>query len=297
MRRADQPLSHTSLYVFLIPLNATPANHSSQIDTEKLAQLAGFANGKSANTSWSVIKKKLMGGATLEGAILAKKPKAKAATNGDADDDDEATPTKAAPKKRGKAIKVESADAEGGGDADEDEEATPVKAAPKKRTKAVKIEAADVEGGDADTEATPAAESPKKGRTKKATGVSNNTEANGDAANNNAATTEVVTTTTTTAPKRKRGPNKPKDPNATPAKRAKKGANNNNNNGAAQNDNEAANGQLHANQNGSIFGGDADVKMEEEDQEEGDDRPLDAEEQKMADDTLFGIYTSGEPAD
>lgn len=225
-----------------------------------------------------------MAGATIDGATSAKKPKTKIATNEGADDDDEASPTKAPLKKRGKAIKAEPADAEGG-DADEDEEATPVKAAPKKRGKAaIKVEPAEAEAGDADTEATPAAESPKKGRTKKATGLSNTTEANGDAANNIAATTEVPTTT----PKRKRGPNKPKDPNATPAKRAKKGAINN--------DNNAANAQPHANQNGSIFGGDANVKMEEDDQEDGDDRPLDASEQKMADDTLFGIYTSEEPA-
>ena len=261
MHRADQPSYLTSLYVFLITLNATLANHSSQIDTEKLALLAGFANGKSANNSWCIIKKKLMGGATLDGAIPAKKPKTKVATNGDAEDDDEPAPTKAAPKKRTKAIKAEPADAEGG-DADEDEQATTVKAAPKKRGKAaIKAEPVDAEGGDADTEVTPSAESPKKA-----------------------------------TPKRKRGPNKPKDPNAPPAKRGKKGAANTNNNSAVENENGAASAQLHANQNGSIFGGDANVEMEVDDQEDGDDRPFDAEEQKLADDTLFGINTYEETA-
>lgn len=209
-----------------------------------------------------------MGGAYVSNTpagTSAKKTKAKVATNGDADEDHEATPTtKAAPKKRTKAIKTETADAEGGDD-DQDDEATPVKAAPKKRGKAaIKTEPADAEGGDADTEVTPSAESPQKA-----------------------------------TPKRKRGPNKPKDPNATPAKRAKKGANNGastGTNGAIENDNDAGNAQLHANQNGSIFGGDANVKEEEDDQEEGDDRPLDAEEQKMADDTLFGVYTTEETA-
>ena len=33
-----------------------------QLDYDKLAELAGFSNGRSANASWLVIKKKLMGG-------------------------------------------------------------------------------------------------------------------------------------------------------------------------------------------------------------------------------------------
>lgn len=88
-------------------------------------------------------------------------------------------------------------------------------------------------GGDADTEVTPNAESPKKA-----------------------------------TPKRKRGPNKPKDPNAPPAaKRGKKGGaaadkKNDDNGGAAEveNDNDAADAQLNYGENGSIFGGDAEVK-------------------------------------
>ena len=241
------PLPRTSLGLLSVLLNMREANPSSQIDTDKLAQLAGFSNGNSANASWLVIKKKLMNGATMDAASTTntpKKGKAKAAANADADDDDEATPTKAAPKKRGKAIKTEPTDAE---------------------------------GGDADTEITPGAESPKKARAKKATAASK-TEVNGDGANDTAATEA-----TTLTPKRKRGPNKPKDPNATPTKRAKKGAN------AAtktNNNDDAANAQLNAdepNEGESMFGGDANIKTEnaEDGEEEGDDRPFDAEEQKL----------------
>lgn len=236
-----------------------------KIDTDKLAQLAGFSNGKSANTSWLVIKKKLMNGATVDAAAAAtnpKKGKGKAATNGDANDDDEATPAKAAPKKRSKAIKTEPVDAE---------------------------------GGDADNEVTPSAESPKKGHAKKTTAPAN-TDIDGDATND-AAATEVITPT----PKRKRGPNKPKDPNATPTKRAKKGAN------AAATasaddaiEKDAAHAQLHGdeaatqtNGKGSIFGGDANIKGKEEaGEEEGDDRSFNAEEQKMTDAALLNIYTT-----
>lgn len=45
----------------------------------------------------------------------------------------------------------------------------------------------------------------------------------------------------------------------------------------------------------SIFGGDANVKEEEEDaEEEGDERAFNAEEQKKADDALFNTYTTEE---
>lgn len=194
-----------------------------------------------------------------------KKAKDKAATIGDTNDDDEATPTKAVPKKRGKAVKIEHADAE---------------------------------GGDADTEVTPSAESPKKGRAKKSTAPLN-TDANADATNETTAT-EVITLTPKR--KRKRGPNKPKDPNATPKKRAKKGANAGSTDSAAEdnNTNNAANTELHGHETAaqtdgevSIFGGDANVKKEDQEEEEGDDRLLDATEQKMVDDALFNIYTTG----
>lgn len=251
-------------------LNAREAKKAFQIDTEKLAQLAGFSNGKSANASWNVIKKKLIAGATIDGGAAAtapKKAKGKAA-NPENEDDNETASTKAAPKKRGKTIKTEPVDAE---------------------------------AGDADTEATPAAESPKKGRAKKATGAAvvkaeanDETPAkattNGDTTNE-AAATEVITPT----PKRKRGPNKPKDPNATPAKRAKKGANAG---AAAGADGDAANAQLHGaqtNEEGSIFGGDENAKEEDEDQGR-DDRLQNAEEQQMADDALFNTYTTEEQA-
>ena len=116
------------------------------------------------------------------------------------------------PKKpKGKAI---VANGEGG----EAEEATSSTAAPKKRVKAAKTEAADTEGIDADTEKTPSIETPKKSRAKKATAAPKSDVT--DDATNDTAATEAVTPT----PKRKRGPNKPKDPNVTPTKRAKKGA-------------------------------------------------------------------------
>lgn len=256
----DESSSRTSFQVLLVLPNAKEAKHSSQIDTDKLAQLAGFASGKSANNSWLIIKKKLMNGATVEAATAAtntKKSKGKAATNGDGDDDNEATPTKAAPKKRSKAIKTEPVDAE---------------------------------VGDADTEKTPSAESPKKGRAKKNAVPPNTDTTNGDATNDTGAA-EI----STPAPKRKRGPNKPKDPNAPPSKRAKKGANaaaTTSADDATEDNNDAANTQLHT--EGSIFGGDAHVKKEEDEDEveEGDDRIFDAEEQKMADEALLDEYTA-----
>lgn len=255
----DEPSSRTSLGPLSCLLNTREANPSSQIDTDKLAQLAGFSNGKSANASWLVIKKKLMNGASMDAASTTntpKKGKAKAAANADADDDEEVTPIKAAPKKRGKAIKTETADAE---------------------------------GGDADTEITPSAESPKKGRAKKATAASK-TDMDVDAANDTAATEA-----TTPTPKRKRGPKKPKDPNATPTKRAKKGVNA----ATKANNDDAANTQLHtdeANEGDSLFGGDAKVKSEEG-EEDGEDRPFDAEEQKMVNDGLLSnTLTEGEVA-
>ena len=236
-------------------LDAGEANHSSQIDTEKLAGLAGFANGKSANASWLIIKKKLMSGATVDAAAMAstpKKPKGKGAANGDGDDGEEATPTVSASKKR---------------------------------VKAVKTEPADTEGGDADTEKTPTAETPKKIRAKKATAASK-AEVTGDTANDTAAT-DVVTPT----PKRKRGPNKPKDPNATPTKRAKKGAKAGITT-TETNDDNTANAQVAGE---STFGGDAKAKNADA-KEEGDSRPLNAEEQGMVDDTMLDTYAEGQVA-
>ena len=254
-------LAHLFTYGVEFLLYAGEAYQSSQIDTEKLAQLAGFSSGKSANASWLVIKKKLMSGATVDAAAPAttpKKAKGKAAVDGDAkNDDDEVTPTISAPKKRGKAIKTEPADAE---------------------------------GGDADTEKTPSAEPAKKSRAKKGTAVSK-TEVNGNAPND-MATPEVTTPT----PKRKRGPNKPKDPNATPTKRAKKGANATT---TETNGDNAANAQPHAGANfaGTIEGDsmlDADTKVKNEgaEAEEGNDRPFDAENQNADNDT----HTEGEVA-
>lgn len=248
-----------------------------QIDYTKFAELAGYKTAASANACFLLVKKKLLGGANVSNATTATTPK----------------------KAKGKATNPENED---------ENEATPTKVAMKKRAKAIKTEPVDAEAGDADTEATPSAESPKKGRAKKATGAAANAEANAEAngdatakATTNGDTTNDAAATEVTAPnpKRKRGPNKPKDPNATPTKRAKKGANAGATAGA---DGDAANDQLHGdettaqtNGEGSIFGGDANVK-EEEGEEEGDDRPFDAEEQKMADDALFNTYTIEEQA-
>ncbi|KAM0796377.1 hypothetical protein BDR22DRAFT_524064 [Usnea florida] len=122
-----------------------------QIDYNKFAELAGYKTAASANACFLTVKKKLLAGAVLSNAATTattpKKAKAKATTDGNGGDDDEQTPTKTAPKKRGKAIKTEPA---------------------------------DVEAGDADTEITPSAESPKKGRAKKPSAPSN-PDANGDA--------------------------------------------------------------------------------------------------------------------
>ena len=239
-------------------LPRSPSADTTQIDYAKFAELAGYKTAASANTSFLILKKKLKSGATVDNATAAtpsKKNKSKPAVNADAEDGDEATPTKAAPKKRSKAIKIEPT---------------------------------DTEEGDADTEVTPSVESPKKDSGKKATGPAH-TETNADAA----------TETTNPTPKRKRGPNKPKDPNAHPSKRAKKA-------GVTVATEDAANAQLHddaaaAQMNGeqSIFGGDSNIKDEEEEEEkeEVDDSPIDVEEQKMADDALFNTYlTEGQEA-
>ena len=192
-----------------------------------------------------------MNGATLDAASTAsspKKAKGKGAANGDGDDGEEATPTVAAPKKRAKAIKTESA---------------------------------DTEGADADTEKTPSIETPKKSRAKKATSASKS-DVTGNVTNDTAAT-EAATPT----PKRKRGPNKPKDSNATPVKRAKKGAKAGITT-TESNENTVANAQLHAgdgiaqaSKGNSVSVGDAQIKNEDA-KDEGDSRPLDAEDQDMA---------------
>ncbi|CAD6578668.1 MAG: hypothetical protein ASARMPREDX12_008932 [Alectoria sarmentosa] len=242
-----------------------------QIDYAKFAELAGYKTAASANACFLVVKKKLLGGASVSNAAAPPPKKVKA-----------------------KAAYPEN---------EEDDEATPIKAPPKKRGKTIKIEPVDAEGGDADTEVTPTAESPKKGRAKKSAGPSN-ADANGDTAtkattNGDATNDSAATDVTTATPKRKRGPNKPKDPNATPAKRAKKGANAGATTGA--DDSTAANAQLPGNETaartngeGSIFGGDANVKEEEEQEDKGDGRLFNAEEQKMADDVLFDIYPAEE---
>lgn len=198
-----------------------------------------------------------MSGAIFDGTAAAttgKKTKSKAAINGDVDDD----------------------------------EAVSTKAAPKKRTKALKAEPTDAEVGDADTEATPIAESPpKKSRATKTAGPSN-TNANAGDATNDTPGTEADGPTF----KRKRGPNKPKDPNASPNKRGKKGANAAITTPAV--DDAQTNGE------GSIFGGDANkVKKEggEDDNDDDDGRPFDAQELKMRDEALFDLYTAEEVAE
>lgn len=251
--------------------SSNPSADTVQIDYAKFAELAGYKTAASANACFLAVKKKLLGGASVSNAAATPTKKVKAkATNPENEDDDEATPIKAPPKKRGKTIKIEPVDAE---------------------------------GGDADTEVTPTAESPKKGRAKKSAGPAH-ADANGDTstkatANGDATNDSAATNVTTATPKRKRGPNKPKEPNASPAKRAKKGANAGAT--AGGDDNDAASAQLQGNETaartngeGSIFGGDVNVKEEEEEDEKGDGRLFNAEEQKMADGALFDIYPAAE---
>jgi len=71
----------------------------SQIDYQKLAQLAGFNGAKSAASVWGPLKKKLLAGATGE-AVTPKSTKAKGAkVIADDDAEDDVTPTKATVKK------------------------------------------------------------------------------------------------------------------------------------------------------------------------------------------------------
>ena len=188
---------------------------------------------------------------------------------------DAATTTSTPKKSKGKAA--------ANGDGDNVEEASPTVAASKKRGKAVKTEPADTEGGDADNEKTPTAETPKKSRAKKTTAAASKIDVTGDATNDTAATAVVTPT-----PKRKRGPNKPKDPNATPTKRAKKGAKAGITT-TEPNDDNTANAHLVGM---STFAGDAKVKNEDE----GDNRPLNAEEQGMADEAMPDTYAEGQVA-
>ena len=141
---------------------------------------------------------------------------------------------------------------------------------------------ADTEGGQEEIKKTLSAETPKKIRAKKATATAV-TDATGEAGSSTAAG-EVVTP----KPKRKRGPNKPKDPNATPTKRAKKGAKASITTTSQGYDNNAAYAQPHGGnpiaqsvEGKSIFGGDAMIKTQKA-KEEGGSRPLAAEDQGMA---------------
>ena len=168
------------------------------------------------------------------------------------------------------------------GDGSDGEGDTSTVVVPKKRANSTKTESADAENEQADTEKTPSAETPKKSRAKKATATAN-TDATGEAASSTAPP-EVVTP----KPKRKRGPNKPKDPNAIPTKRAKKGAKASITTTSPGYDNNAAYAQPHGGnpiaqsvEGKSIFGGDAMVKPQKA-KEEGGSRPLAAEDQGMA---------------
>lgn len=186
---------------------------------------------------------------------------------------DAATGTSTPKKSKGKGVANE--------DIDDGDQATSSVATPKIRVKAVKSEPADTEGGDADTEKTPSVETPKKGRPKKSTAASK------PVLTGEASTSTAAPEAATPTPKRKRDPNKPKDPNATPTKRAKKGAKAGLTT-TESNDNNAANAQLHAGgdaaqtvEGNSMSGGEANVKTEAVN-DEGDAAPLDAEGQDMA---------------
>ncbi|KAK4692529.1 hypothetical protein P7C71_g4695, partial [Lecanoromycetidae sp. Uapishka_2] len=123
-----------------------------KIDTDKLAQLAGFANGRSANTSWLIIKKKLLGNV------------GDASTKGD-----EGTPAKASPNKAARTIKAKTP---GEGEADDETTPSPKKKPGRKPKTALATEVKNEDNDEntnaevAPEEAAPSIPTPKKKRTR-----------------------------------------------------------------------------------------------------------------------------------
>ena len=121
-----------------------------QVDYEKLAELAGLKNDKTAGAVWGPIRKKLLSGSTNGEAVTPKSTKAKGAKAVDTPDGEDATtPTKTTAKKPRKTkskataeIKEEALTSPKLNDDDDaaevkneatDDLATPTKAAPRKR--------------------------------------------------------------------------------------------------------------------------------------------------------------------
>ena len=240
--------------------------------------MAGFKTAASASACFGPIKKKLL--AATGGDIVA------ASGSG-------STPKKSNAKSQAQANDDNHQEGEGAA-----VPATTAKATPKKRSKA-KTPAAEIEGGDlADTEQTPAV-SPKKRAAGKAAAVAPADNVGGE----EEAHDDGITNESPVKPKRKRGPNKPKDPNAPPtAKRAKKNANADASaikTEGSPDDTAAANSQLQGNGNAtSLFGdGVKPVKSEVNDgDDEEEDRVFTAEEQKLADEKLFATHDSDQEA-
>ena len=150
-----------------------------QVDYEKLAELAGLKNDKTASAVWGPIKKKLLSGSTNGEVVTPKSSKAKGAKAVNTPDgEDEATPTKTIVKKPRKTKSKATAEVKeealtspklnNDDDAGEvkteatDDLATPTKAAPRKRVPKAKADPDDaLVNGD----------SPIKKRSRKAKGA------------------------------------------------------------------------------------------------------------------------------
>lgn len=173
-----------------------------------------------------------------------------------------------------------------------DQAETPTKATPKKGGRAAKAKTPGE--GEADDETTPSPK--KKGASHKPKDVPATEVTSADADTGDCATAPQHAAATPT--KKRRGPNKPKDPNAPPAKRAKKNAKSDAPvaaaappDGAIDEDSAAANDRNAEFPLTSFFGdGNARVKIEDQ---QADDVPLDEEEQKMVKEGLEAGIAAG----
>jgi hypothetical protein len=172
---------------------------------------------------------------------------------------------------------------------------TPTKATPKKGGRAAKAKTPGE--GEADDETTPSPK--KKGASHKPKDVPATEVTSADADTGNCATAPQHAAATPT--KKRRGPNKPKDPNAPPAKRAKKNAKSDAPvaaaappDGAIDEDSAAANALTDGIAESPLtsFFGDGNARIKTEDQQ-ADDVPLDEEEQKMVKEGLEAGIAAG----
>ena len=247
-----------------------------------MAELGGFKTPASANASFLVVKKKIMGGASG----LA--------------DGSTSTPKKTANGKAGAAASDANA-----GDAMEGDEATPTKSTPKKRGKAaIKAETPEEgEGGNlADNEKTPGAASPaaKKGGRKRGAAAAEITSPENDVTDGQDAGEDK---TNGTPAKKKRAYNrKPKDANkdgvnatiAKPGKKPSKAdqlamADTQAAIAAANADHDATIANDAEDPNVSLFGGDAQIE-----EADADGRTFDDEEQREVDAQLATLANGRE---